>query len=195
MWNCEPIWALCVMGFLSQNYDSGIRDRISRHLICKFSFDMFDALSHTNPGLCSFLVILPLSWRLSCLDCHIINVHSNLVVSLKIRKIVIWDHPSLGITFTGTVFHVLNWSKSHCAWPRKISAVKISQNRNRRTPIHMTNTDIGTHLGFVQSLILWDSSSTSLGSKTEVKYVASRDSTRNGLNSLALKDDFRWHLV
>jgi len=54
----------------------------------------------------------------------------------------------------------------------------------------MTDTDIGTHLGFVESLILRDSCSTSLRSKTEVKYVASRDSTRNGLNSLALKDDF-----
>jgi len=54
----------------------------------------------------------------------------------------------------------------------------------------MTNTDIGTHLGFVQSLILRDSCSTSLRSKAEVKYVASRDNTRNGLNSLVLKDDF-----
>jgi len=45
------------MGFLSQNYDNGIRDRIFRQLICKFSFDIFVALSHTNPGLCSFLVI------------------------------------------------------------------------------------------------------------------------------------------
>jgi hypothetical protein len=49
------------MGFLSQNYDNGIRDRIFRQLICKFSFDVFGALGHTNPGLCSFLVILPLS--------------------------------------------------------------------------------------------------------------------------------------
>jgi hypothetical protein len=133
---CEPIWALCLMGFLSQNYDSGIRDRIFRQLICKFSFDIFGALSHTNPGLCSFFVSLPLSWRLSCLDCHIINAHSNLVISLQIRKTVIWDHPSVGINFTGTIFHVLNWSKNHCVWPWKISAVKISQNRNSNTPIH-----------------------------------------------------------
>jgi len=54
----------------------------------------------------------------------------------------------------------------------------------------MSNIDIGTYLDFVQSLIMRDSCSTSLRSKTEVKYVASRDSTRNGLNSLALKDDF-----
>jgi hypothetical protein len=119
MWNCESIWALCLMGFLSQNYDSGIRDRIFRQLICKFSFDMFGALIHTNPGLCSFLVILPLPWRLPCLDFDLINAHSNLVVSLKIKKIVIWDHPSLGINFTGTIFHVLDWSKNHCIWPWK----------------------------------------------------------------------------
>jgi len=92
------------MGCLSQNYNSGIRDRIFRQLICKFSFDIFGALIHTNPGLCSFLVILPLP----CRDFHIINAHANLVVSLKIRKIVIWDHPSLGINFTGTSVCVLN---------------------------------------------------------------------------------------
>jgi hypothetical protein len=138
-----------LMGFLSQNYDSGIRDRNSRWLIWKFSFDIFGALSHTNPGLCSSIVILLLSWRLPCLECCLINAHSNLVVSCKIRKIVILDHPSLGINLTGTIFHVLNWSKNHWIWPWKISAVKISQSGNSNTPIRMTNTDIGTQLGFV----------------------------------------------
>jgi len=34
------------------------------------------------------------------------------------------------------------------------SAVKISQNRNSDTPVHMTDTDIGTHLCFDPERVL-----------------------------------------
>lgn len=54
----------------------------------------------------------------------------------------------------------------------------------------MTSTDIDTQLGFVQSLTLRDSCSTLLRNNTVIKYVSSRDSTRNGLNPSVLKDDF-----